>query len=265
MRHELSTGSLVKLLSFLFWNWVYFETVENSHDESPEWCSRVVALLHSSIATLAGLTQCKCRTFTWRLTRYILPCQYLLMVWSWGYFAFDLLWCLAYWTDSVMLLSHHTCALLAITRYMQKGHSGCTFACTLVLLEITNPLLQIRWFLKYHGYGKSKAYFAVEAAYLGLFLFLRGVVGTFLMIWIFGWSDFDWEEIFYSLTFYVISMIFVYDVVGYVRHKYKNEIVDCKGYYYATCLPDDMVIKGPGTSRKYGTPLKDELDKAHIC
>ncbi|CAD0199691.1 unnamed protein product [Chrysodeixis includens] len=225
MRHELSTASLVKLLSFLFWNWVYFETVENSHGESPEWCSRVVTLLHGSIATLGGLTQCRCKSLPWRLTRIILPCQYMLMVWSWGYFAFDLLWCLAYWSDSVLMLSHHICALFAITRYMQKGHSGCTYACTLVLLEITNPLLQIRWFLKYHGYSKSKAYFAVEVAYLVLFLFLRGFLGTLLLLWVFGSNNFDWEERIYCLTFYVISLIFVHDIAGYVRHRYKNEIV----------------------------------------
>lgn len=74
-----------------------------------------------------------------------MPSQYALMLWSWGYFAFDLLWCCIYWSDASLMLCHHVSALSAITIYMQKDYTGSTFACTLFMLEITNPLLQMRW------------------------------------------------------------------------------------------------------------------------
>lgn len=67
------------------------------------------------------------------------------MIWSWGYFAFDLLWCLVYGTEGNLMLAHHGVALAAISIYTQKENIGCTYACTVALLEITNPLLQTRW------------------------------------------------------------------------------------------------------------------------
>ncbi|KAF9409921.1 hypothetical protein HW555_010853 [Spodoptera exigua] len=235
MRHDLSAASLLKLTSFVLWNWLYIFTAENSPDKSPEWCCRILTLLHGTIATIVGLTHCQWYKLTpWHFTRRILPSQYLLMVWSWGYFAFDLLWCLVYWTDSVMMLFHHIAALIAITRYMQKDYTGCTYSCTLVLLEITNPLLQTRWFLKHEGYGKTKLYFMVELLYLIMFLVLRGVLGTYLMYLVFKTDYFDLEEKLLSLTFYLVSLAFVYDIAGYIRYKYRNEISEFREFYYAT-------------------------------
>lgn len=72
--------------------------------------------------------------------------EYALMLWSWGYFAFDLVWCLAH-GSSCMILVHHLSALVAVNVYMGKRHAGCTFACTLALMEITNPFLQTRWYV----------------------------------------------------------------------------------------------------------------------
>ncbi|XP_047019740.1 TLC domain-containing protein 5-like [Helicoverpa zea] len=239
MSHELSTASLIKLISFLLWNWMYFLTVEYAPNKNPEWCSRVITLIHASVAIAGGLTQCKWRELTpWHLTRRLLPCQYMLMVWSWGYFAFDLLWCLIY-NESFTMLCHHSAALVAITRYMQKQHTGCTFACTLVLLELTNPFLQIRWFLKHEGYGNSYLYFAVEVTYLLLFLILRGLLGTYLIFEIFRTDYFDWEGRILSVIFYVVSMAFVYDIAGYIRYKYKNEIDEFRQFYYATQIPNN--------------------------
>lgn len=72
--------------------------------------------------------------------------EYALMLWSWGYFAFDLVWCLAH-GSSCMILVHHLSALVAVNVYMGKRYAGCTFACTLALMEITNPFLQTRWYV----------------------------------------------------------------------------------------------------------------------
>ncbi|CAH1646799.1 unnamed protein product [Spodoptera littoralis] len=235
MRHDLSVPNLLKLTSFVLWNWLYFFTVEYAPDKSPEWCCRVITFLHGSVATAVGLTQCQFRNLApWHFSRKLSACQYFLMVWSWGYFAFDLLWCLVYWTESVVMLLHHITALVAITRYMQKDCAGCTYSCTLVLLEITNPVLQTRWFLKHEGYGNTTFYFIVEVLYLSMFLVLRGILGTYLMYYVFNTGYFDWEEKVLSLTFYVVSLAFVYDIAGYIRYKYRNEISEFREFYYAT-------------------------------
>ncbi|KAJ8721661.1 hypothetical protein PYW07_002436 [Mythimna separata] len=237
LRHPLSNASVFKLTSFLFWNWVYLMTVEQAKDRDPEWCSRVVTVLHGTVAVIIGYAQCNLPLTTQNLSRQLLPSQYILMIWSWGYFAFDLLWCLMYWSDSRVILFHHLAALLSITRYMHKERTGCTFSCTMVLMELTNPLLQARWFLKKMGHGNTLLYTVVEFMYLILFLFLRGIVGSIAMYWIMTSDFFDWEEKIMSGSLYVVSMIFIYDIAGYIRYKYKREITEFRReFLYATEL-----------------------------
>ncbi|CAG9785444.1 unnamed protein product [Diatraea saccharalis] len=146
LQPELSSASLLKLGSFLFWGSLYLWVSVQFPKYSPEWWSRAVTLLHGSVATVVGLTQCGVTTLSaWTLTMKIRSHHYALMVWSWGYFAFDLLWCLTYWRENKLMLCHHISALIAITIYMHKDYTGCTFACTLAMMEVTNPLLQTRW------------------------------------------------------------------------------------------------------------------------
>lgn len=67
LHHELSTASLLKLCSFIFWGWTYLWSTRTKSHRSPEWHSRAVTLLHGSVATVVGLWQCgvttvdKCR------------------------------------------------------------------------------------------------------------------------------------------------------------------------------------------------------------
>lgn len=65
----------------------------------------------------------------------------------------------------------------------------------------------------------------VEVLYLVLFLFLRGIVGSVAMYWIFTSSFFDLEEKIMSLSLYIVSIIFIFDIARYIRYKYKKENV----------------------------------------
>ncbi|XP_075974568.1 TLC domain-containing protein 5-like isoform X2 [Anticarsia gemmatalis] len=230
---ELSNPWLIKLTSFLLWSNLYIYTVINSPEKSPEWCSRVVTLLHGTVAAIVGFYQCGVRTLNNadQLTSKVMPSQYALMLWSWGYFAFDLLWCVVYWTDAILMLFHHFSALAAITIYMQMDYTGCTFACTLVLMEITNPLLQMRWFLKKQGYGDTYIFLFIEVLYLILFLSLRGILGTCIIYWVFKTDIFCIEEKIITVILYIVSIAFIYDIAGYVVYKYKKELVSIKNYW----------------------------------
>ncbi|XP_028040262.1 transmembrane protein 136-like [Bombyx mandarina] len=227
---ELSTASLLKLISFVTWSWLYLWFARDGN-KSPEWCSRAVTLLHGSVATVVGLYQCGAEAITpCRLTMKTTPWHYALMLWSWGYFAFDLLWCFVYWGDHYLMLVHHTSALVAVTVYTQKDYTGCTFACTLAFLEVTNPLLQLRWFLKSNGYTKTVLYTMVEVTYLVTFLFVRGILGTYIMMRILKSDIFDVDEKLISLVFYIVSVAFIYDIVGYVLYRYKPKIEGFKHF-----------------------------------
>ncbi|KAL0880664.1 hypothetical protein ABMA27_001883 [Loxostege sticticalis] len=225
-RLELSPATLVKLVSFLYWSAFYLWCSASWPKRSPEWCSRVVTLLHGSVATVVGLCQCGVRSITpWRLTMKISLWHYALMVWSWGYFAFDLIWCLVYWRENTLMLCHHGSALYAITIYMTKDYTGCCFACTLAFMEVTNPLLQTRWFLRDEGYDTTMIYYLVEVAYLVGFLMVRGVLGTWIIYRIVESDLFDMDEKVISIVFYLVSMAFIKDIFGYIIHKYRSKIV----------------------------------------
>ncbi|XP_050347164.1 TLC domain-containing protein 5-like [Nymphalis io] len=231
LQHELSTPSLLKLLSFIFWGWTYIWCTEKAPDHRPEWHSRVVTLLHGSVATIVGLWQCGMTNIDrCRLNTKITPANYALMLWSWGYFAFDLIWCIIYWSNSYVILGHHISALIAVGIYMNKTYSGCTFACTLALMEITNPILQTRWLLRDSGYGHTKLYFLVELTYLIMFLSLRGPLCTYLIYKILPSDYLDIDEKLISLALYAVSIVFIYEILGYVIHKYKNKIKEFKGF-----------------------------------
>ncbi|KAG6445683.1 TLC domain-containing protein 5 [Manduca sexta] len=237
--HELSVDSLFKLTSFLAWSWLYVGCAIQYPDQSPEWNSRAITLVHGSVATVVGLAQCGIRTLSpCHLTMKVMPWHYALMVWSWGYFAFDLLWCVVYWSESALMLCHHISALIAITIYMQKQYTGCTFACTLALLEITNPLLQIRWFLKNGGQNKTVIFMIVEVTYLVMFVLARGILGTYLMYKILNSDVFDTDQKIISVIFYIVSAGFLYNIFKYVEYKYKTTIGKLREYIDGIVLSD---------------------------
>lgn len=221
----LSTSHFAKLASFAWWGGLYLFSLRAYPNKCPEFHSRVVTLLHGSVAAVAGLSQCNVLEFSLsNLTSECTTYNYVLMLWSWGYFAFDLLWCLVTWSETALMIGHHACAVISITIYMQKPNTGCTFACCLAMMEITNPCLQMRWFLKSEGYQNTRLYRIIELSYIFLFVLVRGVFGTYALYKILPCNDFQKDEKIICLVFYIVSVGFMIDIFGFVRHKYKNSI-----------------------------------------
>ncbi|KAI5639949.1 TLC domain-containing protein [Phthorimaea operculella] len=155
----------------------------------------------------------------------------MLLFWSWGYFAFDLSWCIYYWPRNWLMLVHHGSALAAITLYMGKPDSGCIVPCGLALMEATNPLLQARWFLRENGYDKTTIYFIVEWTYLFLFVALRGVIGTIVMIEILATDTnaFLFDDKIVFLLLYIVSIALIIEIIGYVLYKYRTQYEEFRG------------------------------------
>lgn len=85
--------------------------------------------------------------------------------------------------------------------------------------------LFLQRFLKSNGYTKTVLYTMVEVTYLVTFLFVRGILGTYIMMRILKSDIFDVDEKLISLVFYIVSVAFIYDIVGYVLYRYKPKIV----------------------------------------
>ncbi|XP_061730041.1 TLC domain-containing protein 5-like [Cydia pomonella] len=223
---ELDTPSLLKLASFLFWSCLYLLSCVRQPDKCPEYHSRVVTLLHGSVSSVVGLAQCGLGSLSiCRLTAPVLPGHYALMVWSWGYFAFDLLWCLMYWNQGPLMLAHHFCTLVAITIYMHRNGTGCSFSCTMAFMEVTNPFLQIRWFLKTEGYGRTMLFYIVDILYLSSFLLIRGVLGTYILYKIMPVKVFGIDQKMIAISLYIISIGLMRELISYISYKYKDRAI----------------------------------------
>ncbi|KAK7926009.1 hypothetical protein WMY93_008319 [Mugilogobius chulae] len=95
-----------------------------------------------------------------------------------GYFLFDLSWCLLHRSEGPVMLAHHAASVLGILLTLWLGSSGCETCGVIFGSELTNPLLQSRWFLRELGLYESLLGDAVDLLFIGLFAFVRVGVGT---------------------------------------------------------------------------------------
>lgn len=76
------------------------------------------------------------------------------------------------------MLAHHAASITGILLALLMGVSGCETCGVIFGSEITNPLLQSRWFLRRLGLYDSLLGDAVDLAFITLFATVRVGVGT---------------------------------------------------------------------------------------
>ncbi|XP_047676796.1 TLC domain-containing protein 5a isoform X2 [Tachysurus fulvidraco] len=144
-----------------------------------EWNCRLVTLFHGILAV--------CITayigyvdgpwpFTYPGTKNT-PLQITAMVVSLGYFIFDMAWCVYFQTEGLVMLAHHTMSILGILLTLWLGESGIESCAVIFGSEITNPLLQTRWFLKHSGRYNTFLGDLVDVLFVFLFVIMRVFVG----------------------------------------------------------------------------------------
>lgn len=163
------------------WGWItlYFTLCKVNRLRSYEWNCRLVTLLHGILAVC--------------ITAYIgyvdgpwpfdhpgtlnTPLQIGALVFSLGYFIFDMAWCVYFCTEGPVMLAHHTMSILGILLTLWLGESGIEACAVLFGSEITNPLLQMRWFLKQTGHYRTLLGDIVDILFVLLFVLMRIFVG----------------------------------------------------------------------------------------
>lgn len=76
------------------------------------------------------------------------------------------------------MLAHHAASIMGILLALLMGVSGCETCGVIFGSEITNPLLQTRWFLRQLGLYDSLLGDAVDLLFILLFATVRVGVGT---------------------------------------------------------------------------------------
>lgn len=109
------------------------------------------------------------------------PLQVYVLCVTLGYFIFDLGWCIYFQSEGSLMLAHHILSIWGIILALVLGESGTEVNAVLFGSEITNPLLQIRWFLRETGYYHSFIGDVVDFLFVALFTGVRIGLGAHLL------------------------------------------------------------------------------------
>ncbi|CAG5870388.1 unnamed protein product [Menidia menidia] len=143
-----------------------------------------------------------------------------------GYFLFDLGWCVCYGTEGAVMLAHHAASVAGILLALLTGVSGCETCGVIFGSELTNPLLQSRWFLRRLGRYHGPLGDAVDLLFILLFATVRVGVGTVMFYCELTSPRTSLVMKLGGLVMYVLAWVFMVDIArfGYKksRARYKS-------------------------------------------
>lgn len=208
--------------SFLAWTDSYFILHVLNRHRSAEWNCRLVTVVHALISTVLCLTSAVI-TGPWPFT-YLgeanTSLHNTIMIISLGYFAFDFLWCLYMRSEGPVMLAHHLVSLAGLSYSLYQGKFGSELTAVMGASEVTNPLLQLRWFLKESGHYKGKVAMVIDILFISLFWVARLGVGSAFHIVCQTSPKLDLATKAGGQAFYFISLVFGIQLVIYGYKKY---------------------------------------------
>ena len=207
--------------SVILWTLIYCFVLSRNSKQSELWNCRIVAIIHSlTITKLIELSFLLEANPFYNIGEQNSNLQNLAMILSGGYFLFDFAWCLIKGNEGMLMLLHHMISIFSLIGGLYLNHSGAEICTTLWGSELTNPFLQIRWFLK-----EVKQY---DSAF--------GRLTDFIFFWIFAFSRIGIGSglayLFYhakktiliikvgGFLFYGLSIIWMWQICLFIRHKY---------------------------------------------
>ncbi|XP_024133089.1 TLC domain-containing protein 5a isoform X4 [Oryzias melastigma] len=181
------------LFTLSCWVSFYFILCNINGRRSYEWNCRLVTLVHGILAVC--------------ITAYI------------GYV--DGPWPFTY-PEGPVMLAHHTMSILGILLTLWLGESGIESCAVLFGSEITNPLLQARWFLKQTGRYGTWLGDVVDVLFVLLFVTMRIFVGGTMLYC----ELISPRPRFFikcgGVAMYALSWVFMVDIVRFATRKRKE-------------------------------------------
>lgn len=221
-----SSGSHSLLLaaigSFLLWTDSYFLLHALNRKRSAEWNCRLITVVHALLSTTLCFTSAFV-TGPW-------PFSYLgevntslhnaAVVLSLGYFLFDFAWCMYMKTEGSVMLAHHVVSIFGLSYVLYQNKSGCELTAVVGASELTNPLLQLRWFLKSTGRYHGRTALLLDWTFVVLFLTSRLGAGTAFHYVCQTSPKLDLITKAGGQAFYIISVIFGFQLCKFLYRKY---------------------------------------------
>lgn len=148
----------------------------------------------------------------------------LLLSHSFGYFFFDLLYCFLN-GESWIMKFHHIVTVTGLMYYSFKFSQQFVIVYALGLTEFTNPLLQVRWYLKYHGMRDTLIFKIVERTFIFLFFYIRVFVFSYYAYLSWTASEkfgFTGDDLFFITLGLVVGYSLSFQMFGYIVHQLKK-------------------------------------------
>ncbi len=209
--------------SFLAWMSIYLVLrIVNGH-VPPEFTNRLVTVLHGTLISTISAAEVLSKGLC--VAEFVQPnssVQNAILVVSLGYFVFDFLWCVIESKESRVMLAHHVISIIGYLYVLQQGIYGCETVTVVAISELTNPFVQLRWFLKYYGNQSRIVAIIVDCTLALAFWLLRMVLGTILLFYYVQKCQEDMLATVFGTTFYAISAIFSLQIAQYIVHQYRK-------------------------------------------
>jgi len=132
------------------------------------------------------------------------------------------------------MIFHHLLSISGNVVVLYRDINGTELIATLFGSEITNPVLQLRWFLRYSGVSVRSPTIAVavDFSFLILFTVMRICIGSYLLYCYLQHPRPDWVARFASLIIYGLGWVFWYSIVRYAIRKYGHNLNFFRKYYH---------------------------------
>ncbi|XP_009984552.1 PREDICTED: transmembrane protein 136 [Tauraco erythrolophus] len=207
--------------SLLAWLALYAWFCHRYKHRSYEWSCRLVTLTHGILATCLS-AYIGFIDGPWPLSHPGSPnttLQVHVLCLSLGYFLFDLCWCVYFQAEGALMLAHHLVSILGITASLALEESAAEVNAVIFGSEITNPLLQARWFLKEMGCYHSFIGDVVDFFFVVLFTGVRIGVGAWLMYCELASPKPRWYIKLGGVIMYAVSWVFMVSICRFARRK----------------------------------------------
>lgn len=125
------------------------------------------------------------------------------------------------------MLVHHILSILGLSVCALLRMYGTELVGSIVGSELSNPLLQLRWFLKETDYYNTLLGEVVDIAFVLTFTGLRIGVGSYLLYCYFM-QDTDFLGRLGGLALYGLSWLFMVNIVAFAYNKYTRMFMSWK-------------------------------------
>ncbi|KAG5674448.1 hypothetical protein PVAND_004418 [Polypedilum vanderplanki] len=217
---HVRTTIISMIASFLLY-FIIYKILRRKVNVSPEYEIRLLTFFHGVFSSTCALHYVVLPALGYYEVSSI-PFK-LILSHSMGYFTFDLLWCFWYGESGVMKF-HHIVTVTGLMYYSFKFSQQYVILYSLGLTEFTNPLLQIRWYLKHHGLRDTLLFKIVEALFILAFFSIRVFVFSYYAY--IGWTDpkygFTGDDLFFITLGLIVGYSLSYQMFGYIMHQLRK-------------------------------------------